>query len=121
MSPSDGVDPTRESNSVGEKGVLTPYLGNVRASLNGVSSLLDAGVSTSVSVARSERRVIMSGVWNGGASMVALPEMSESDTVGGPVGRYARMGENVERRKEERVERVGAEPLEADDDMRRCP
>ena len=53
--------------------------------------------------------------------MVAFPEMCESDTVGGPVGRYARMGENVERRKEERVERVGAEPLEADDDMRRCP
>jgi len=61
MEPHNGVDATRGSNSVGDNGVSTPYLGNARVSLNGVSSL-NAGVSESelVLVARSERR--MSGV-----------------------------------------------------------
>jgi hypothetical protein len=117
--PSNGVDATRGSNSVGENGVSTPYLGSARASLNGVFSLLvtslNAGVSESelVLVASSERR--MSGVWNDGASMVVFPEMSGA--VGGP-----RMDENAERRKEERVECLGPERLEAVvEDMRRCP
>lgn len=64
---------------------------------------------------------MMSDVGNDGASMIAFPEMSESGTVGGPVGRCAGMGENAEGRKEEWVERVGAQRLETDEDMRRCP
>lgn len=111
--------------SVGEKGVSMPYLGSPHASLNGVSSLLvtslDAGVSASVLAVRSERRVMMPGVWKAGASMVAFPEMSASDTNDGPVGRHARMGENVERRKGERVVRVDTERLEAVEGMRRFP
>lgn len=124
---SDGIDATRGSSSIGENGISAPYLGSTRASLNGVSSLLvtslDAGVSEPelVLATRSERRIIMSGVWNDGASVVVFPEMSESGAVSGPVGRHARMGENAERRKEERVERVGAGLLEAVEDMRRCP
>ena len=119
--PSNGVDATRGSNSVGEKGVSTPYLGSARASLNGVSSLLVTSLNAGVSelelvlVASSERR--MSGVWNDGAFMAAFPDMSESGTVSGP-----RMDENAERRKEERVECLGPERLEAVvEDMRRCP
>ena len=117
--PSNGVDANRGSNSVGESGVSTPYLGSARVSLNGVSSLLvtslNAGVFESelVLVARSERR--MSGVWNG-VPVTVFPEMSEPGAVSGP-----RTGENAERRKEERVECLGAERLEAVEDMRRCP
>lgn len=110
--PPNGVDATRGSSSVGDNGVSTPYLGSARVSLYGVSSL-SAGVSESelVLVARFERR--MSGVWNDGASMAVFPEMSES----GPI----RMRENAERRKEGRVECLGAERLEAVEDIRRCP
>lgn len=63
---------------------------------------------------------MMSGVWNAGALVVEFPEMSESDAVGRSVGRHARMGETAERRKEERVWRVGAERLEVVEGMRRC-
>ena len=92
----------------------------MRASLNGVSSLLvislNAGVFESelVLVARSERR--MSGVWNDVVPEAVFLEMSEPGAVSGP-----RMGENVERRREEPVECLGAECLEAIEDMRRCP
>ena len=77
---------------------------------------LNAGVFESelVLVARSERR--MSGVWNDVVPVAVFLEMSEPGAVSGP-----RMGENAERRKEEPVECLGAERLEAIEDMRRCP
>lgn len=124
---SNGVDATRGFNSVGENGVSAPYLGSTRASLNGVSSLLvtslDEGVSEPelVLTTRSERRIMTSGVWKDGMSMIVFPETSELGAVGGPVGQHARMGENAERRKEELIERGGAERLEVMEDTRRCP
>ena len=107
--PSRCLQATDPSN-----GVSTSYLSSARASLNGMFSLPvtspSAGIPESelVLVASSERR--MSGVWNDGASMAVLLEMSGA--VSGP-----RMEENAERRKEEQVECLGPERLEAVEDM----
>lgn len=114
---SNGVDATCGSRSVGESGVSAPYLGSRHASLNGVSSLLvtplDAGVF------ESESRTIMSGVWNDGVSTLVFPETFAPRAVGGPAERYAWIGENAERRKEERVERVCEGRLDIVEDVRR--
>lgn len=125
IDPSNGVDATRRSRSDGDSGVSTLYFGRAGVSLNGVPSLpvtsLDAGVSESELVldARSERRIMVSGVWNDGASMSVFLEMSESGPGRGPVERHCRMGENAERRKGARV--VCVERLEAAEGMRRRP
>lgn len=127
IDPSNGVDATRGSKSDGESGVPIPYLGSVCVSLNGVSSLLVASLKAGVSVselvlaARSERRIMMSGVWNEVVSIAVFPEMSETGPTIDPVGRRVRIGEKAKRRNEERAECAGTERLDAVEGMRRCP